>query len=133
VILMMERIYLKELGLSAEDLKKLDLYDDLTSMPKYTADPESITCQGPESMITGDQVQPSTVTKELSKKELGRMKSKQAVLAAKAKEQQQPEMSEDRAGNGASGANDDVDIEEPETKRARSMVDDEKGEMEDML
>lgn len=88
-------------------------------MPKYTADPENITAEGPESMFTGDQVQPSTATKELSKKELGRMKSKQAVLAAKAK---QPE---DRVGNDASGANDDVDIEEPDTKRARSTADDE--------
>ena len=50
---------------SAEDLKKLDLYSDLVSMPKYTAAAD----------------EPSGAT--LSKKELGRMKSKQAVLAAK--------------------------------------------------
>lgn len=47
-----------------EDLKKLDLYSDLVSMPKYRADP-SVTSRAP------------------SKKEMGRMKSKQAVLAAK--------------------------------------------------
>jgi len=85
------------------DLKKLDLYSDLTSMPKYTADPENVTAEGPDvSMLTGDEVQLSTrstaaaatTTKELSKKELGRMKSKQAVLAAKEKKQQRPEASE---------------------------------------
>jgi hypothetical protein len=48
-----------------EDLKKLDLYSDLVSMPKYSADASE------------------TSSRTLSKKELGRMKSKQAVLAAK--------------------------------------------------
>ena len=50
-----------------EDLKKLDPYSDLVSMPKYTA-------------VAAD-AEPSSTT--LSKKEIGRMKSKQAVLAAK--------------------------------------------------
>ena len=49
-----------------EDLKKLDLYSDLVSMPKYNAAEAS-----------------EGSSKRLSKKEMGRMKSKQAVLAAK--------------------------------------------------
>jgi len=104
-------------------------------MPKYTADPENVTSEAPDiSMITSDQVQPSTtsaatVTKELSKKELGRMKSKQAVLAAKAKERQRPEVSEDRVRTG----DDDVDFEEPETKRARSAVDSGHGERKEEM
>ena len=68
-------------------------------MPKYTADAENVTAEGHEA--SSDQGQ------ELSKKELGRMKSKQAVLAATVKKQR-PEVQ------------DDDDIEEHESvKRAR--------------
>ncbi|KAF8817442.1 hypothetical protein BYT27DRAFT_7227146 [Phlegmacium glaucopus] len=99
----------KSISTNTEDLKKLDLYSDLTLMPKYTADPENVTAEGPDvSMIASDQVQTfATSAKELSKKELGRMKSKQAVLAVKAKKQQR------ECG---------PDVEEPETKRARSAI-----------
>lgn len=73
-------------------------------MPKYTADAESVTVE-----MTSDQVQPM---KELSKKELGRMKSKQAVLAATAKKQQRPE---DSVSN-------DVEVEAESHKRARMVL-----------
>lgn len=88
-------------------------------MPKYTADPENVTAEGPDvsMVVTGDtSTSAATTTKELSKKELGRMKSKQAVLAAKTQKQQRPEASE-------GGADDDSDIEKPMTKRARSVAD----------
>lgn len=91
-----------------EDFKKLDLYNDLTSMPKYIADAENVTAEGPEiSTMTSDATTSTAAAKELSKKELGRMKSKQAVLAAKAKVQEDIEAEDDAV--------------EPETvKRARS-------------
>lgn len=53
-------------------------------MPKYSADQENVTAEGPE---VGDEM---GILTTISKKELGRLKSKQAVLAAKAK-MQQPE------------------------------------------
>lgn len=91
-----------------EDFKKLDLYNNLTSMPKYITDAENVTAEGPEiSTMTSDATTSTAAVKELSKKELGRMKSKQAVLTAKAKVQEDIEV-EDNAV-------------EPETvKRARS-------------
>lgn len=55
-------------------------------MPKYTTEAENVTAAGPK--MTSDLGEPST---ELSKKELGRMKSKRAVLAATAKKEQRPE------------------------------------------
>lgn len=78
-------------------------------MPKYSADQENVTAEGPEVSIAGDEMRTLTA---ISKKELGRLKSKQAVLAAKAKTQQ-PEALE-------SGFDKDA---EPDTKRARSAVD----------
>ncbi|KAF8967637.1 WD40-repeat-containing domain protein [Flammula alnicola] len=87
-----------------ESLKKLALYSDLVSLPKY-ADP-----------FEGDDAKAKGKGKtELSKKELGRMKTKQAVLA-KAMEIQSI------SGKEKSRKLDEGDVngDEPEPKRARS-------------
>lgn len=58
---------------TADDLRKLDLYGDLVSMPKGTEAEQELEILSPsESAAMG---------KQISKKELGRLRSKQAVLA----------------------------------------------------
>ena len=95
-----------------EDTKKLDLYGDLTAMPKYSSDASSD--QAEPLPIGAPQLSASETVKstkgkgkaELSKKELGRIKNKQKVLE---KAQEKTRKASEPAGS-----------EEPEAKRARS-------------
>ncbi|KAF8909289.1 WD40-repeat-containing domain protein [Gymnopilus junonius] len=104
-----------------EEIKKLDLYGDLTAMPKYSSDADGAPSDHPKLLpigapeLSASETVKSTKGKgkvELSKKELGRIKGKQAVLA-KAQEKVS------KAGEGS---------EEPEAKRARSESTGEGGE-----
>lgn len=73
---------------TVEFLKKLDLYFDLVSLPKY-ADPDvEENIEGTPMPIGAPEISSSETAKakgkakaELSKKEIGRIKTKQAVLA----------------------------------------------------
>lgn len=56
---------------SVDDIKKLSLYIDLQTMPKYADKPEE----------TEETAAEDPSDKKLSNKELGRMKRKQIVLA----------------------------------------------------
>ncbi|KAF9563906.1 WD40 repeat-like protein [Agrocybe pediades] len=107
---------------TAEELKKLDVYGDLVAMPKYAADadgealpvenllPGSLPIGAPElsSSETAKLAAAAKGKVELSKKELGRMKTKQAVLA-KAQEQ----------GLGINSPRETEDGEERETKKMK--------------
>lgn len=72
-----------------EDLKKLDLYGDLVSLPKYVDDDAETKDDTRQDMPIGaPDLSSSEMAKsrgkgksELSKKELGRLKLKQAVMA----------------------------------------------------
>ncbi|KAF8159551.1 WD40-repeat-containing domain protein [Crassisporium funariophilum] len=97
---------------SKEDLKALDLYIDLTSMPKYhtETDPDLLPTLPTHTSTLTDEQQPPKA--ELSKKVLGRMKSKKAVMAVV----QQQQLMDAGAGNEAVLEEED---EEPGMKRAR--------------
>jgi len=83
---------------TSEELKKLDIYSDLVAMPKYTADadgdvvpiesvlPAGTYPIGAPELSSSETAKAAKGKGELSKKELGRIKTKQAVLA-KAQEQ----------------------------------------------
>ncbi|TFK39886.1 WD40-repeat-containing domain protein [Crucibulum laeve] len=87
-----------------EELKKLDLYGDLTSMPKYS---DSEAAEATPEVAAGGE-------KAKSKKELGRLKNKTKVLAKMAVS----------AATGDARAGED-ELEEPETKRTKSEHGDE--------
>ncbi|KAH9479543.1 tRNA (guanine-N(7)-)-methyltransferase non-catalytic subunit TRM82 [Psilocybe cubensis] len=98
---------------TAEEVKKLDLYGDLTSMPKYASDGD-IEGEGDTTLPIGAPELSSSETAkgkkgqvELSKKELGRIKTKQAVLAKAQKME-------------VDGETKTEEEEAPESKRARS-------------
>jgi tRNA (guanine-N(7)-)-methyltransferase subunit TRM82 len=98
---------------TSEGLRTLDLYSDLMTLPKYVADDAEANDGMP---IGAPELSSSEIAKkgkgesELSKKELGRLKLKQAVMA-KANEKEKTRKA------------DDLDIdEEPETKKSRSEV-----------
>jgi len=87
---------------TADDLRKLDIYGDLVSMPKGT---ETEQDHGSENPLPSEG---TTMGKQVSKKELGRLRSKQAVLA---KIQASGEDMNNISRN---------DTEEPQTKKTRS-------------
>jgi tRNA (guanine-N(7)-)-methyltransferase subunit TRM82 len=93
---------------TADDLRKLDLYGDLIAMPKGT---EAEQDQGLEIPLPSE----STIGKQISKKELGRLRSKQAVLA---KLQASVEGTTDMPGSEGD------DTREPKTKKTKSDEDD---------
>jgi tRNA (guanine-N(7)-)-methyltransferase subunit TRM82 len=84
---------------TVNDLEKLDIYGDLTAMPKNT-DAEQDQASG---VLIADENAPGG--KQVSKKELGRLKSKQAVLAKV------------QAGGGNVG---DEEMQKPEPKKSKS-------------
>jgi len=89
---------------SADDIKKLDLYGDLISMPKNTeADPDQ----------EGDVSIPAEAEKHASKKTLGRLKNKKAVL------------DKVQAMASASTAGADDEMREPDVKKTKSERGDE--------
>ncbi|KJA28088.1 hypothetical protein HYPSUDRAFT_129664 [Hypholoma sublateritium FD-334 SS-4] len=100
---------------NAESLKKIDLYSDLVSLPKY-ADPDvEENNEGAPMPIGAPEISSSETAKakgkakaELSKKEIGRIKTKQAVLAKA--------MEVDGGKLGAEGAEEDG----PAGKKARA-------------
>ncbi|KDR80625.1 hypothetical protein GALMADRAFT_276855 [Galerina marginata CBS 339.88] len=115
---------------TSEDLKKLDLYSNLVSMPKYASDADAADGAPSDNTtlpIGAPELSASETAKsknknktakgkgktELSKKELGRMKGKQAVLA-KAQAAQKEGVSTQAKRGVRDGS------EEPEAKRARS-------------
>ncbi|KAF9461233.1 WD40-repeat-containing domain protein [Collybia nuda] len=91
---------------TANELKKLDIYGDLTTMPKNTDTEQD---QGSEAPDAGENTT-GAGGKQVSKKELGRLKSKQAVLAKV-----------QAGGSGSTGTKDDEpEIQEPESKKSKS-------------
>lgn len=110
---------------TADSLKKLDLYYDLIALPKY-ADPDvDENAEGTPMPIGAPELSSSETAKargkakaELSKKELGRIKTKQAVLAKAMEADGGP----DKIGNTRKLAADETEENGPVGKRAKSEV-----------
>jgi tRNA (guanine-N(7)-)-methyltransferase subunit TRM82 len=98
-----------------DDLQKLDLYGDLTAMPKGT---DSDQDQGSEIPVPSES---NALGKEISKKELGRLRSKQAVLAKL----------QASAGGATDMPGDEGD--EPQTKKTRSEIGNDGNEGNDVV
>jgi len=121
---------------AVDDLKKLDLYSELTSMPKNSSDPEpetspsgfgidaakestsaAIPIGAPELSSSTTAAKGSRPKAELSKKEIGRMKTKQAVMA---KAQEMDVASSGKRDPSTKGFEEDDADNEPKVKRAKS-------------
>ncbi|RDB23684.1 tRNA (guanine-N(7)-)-methyltransferase non-catalytic subunit TRM82 [Hypsizygus marmoreus] len=96
----------------AEDLKRLDLYGDLTSMPKNTSEGDQD--QGGDTPLPSEGTPPE---KPVNKKVLGRLKNKRAVL------DKVQEIAEQRTSTPTG----EDEARESDTKKAKSEHGDEPG------
>ncbi|PIL25327.1 hypothetical protein GSI_13216 [Ganoderma sinense ZZ0214-1] len=100
---------------TAAELKALDLYSDLSSMPKHV-DPEHDALIR-DTLSEAAAVDPATDGKELTQRELGRIRKKKALLA---KIQEREDLAKQGSREGSEAAA-EVEVEEGrEIKRSRS-------------
>ena len=89
-----------------DDIKNLDLYADLTNMPKSSAEAEQ--------EHEGESLPPAETEKMENKKILGRMKNKQAV-------QERLQRANVVTGAMTPSANGEDDVQERDTKKTKAL------------